>query len=169
MTTWDEFSTTLESSETVCPEEFANIREAVKYLLTLLGEDYVKEAQMITRHPFLGLMTLSWPSLRSEFLEWVAHVRSVAHCPNLEKILRDLRIPNKCGHAYAMVEIAGRMKRWGFNISFEPQGCEREAGLRSDACVELRRTNETFFLELSCQGLADRQLSAFDAMNACQS
>jgi hypothetical protein len=85
----------------------------------------------------------------------------------VNRVLHDLRVPNKCHHAYALIEIGGRLQRRGFSVSFEPKLSDGNFPFRPDALVDFLSTSERLFLELSCQGLASRQLSAFEAMDAC--
>jgi hypothetical protein len=98
----------LAGPEIECPPEFKDSHDAVTYLRGVLGEDYLDEARKISKHPFLSMMAISWPGLRSQFLDWIAHLRRVGECSNVDKVLKDLRIPNKCRHAYTMIEIGGR-------------------------------------------------------------
>ena len=74
---WDEFAAAMKNSDTECPTEFGDIEEAVTYLRTTLGEDYLDEVRQISKHPFRSLMFISWPGLRSDFLDWIAHLRRV--------------------------------------------------------------------------------------------
>ncbi len=163
---WDEFAAAMKNSDTECPTEFGDIEEAVTYLRTTLGEDYLDEVRQISKHPFRSLMFISWPGLRSDFLDWIAHLRRVRESPNVEKIFRDLRVPNKCVHAYGVLKFAGRMCRTGFDMTFEPESGP-DFQPRPDARIRLAATDETFFLEFSGQSLARNQLSAFEAMAAC--
>jgi len=163
---WDEFAAAMKAPDTECPGEFGDIEEAIAYLRSVLGDDYLDEVCQIRKHPFRGLMFLSWPGLRSDFLDWIAHVRRVQECPNSGKIFGDLRVASKCVHAYGVLRFAGKMRRKGFGISFEPE-LGPDFHLRPDARIHVASTDEIFFLEFSGQWLAGRQLSGFEAMAAC--
>jgi len=164
---WEELAVRLACPETVCPPEFRDVSDAVSYLRSVLGEDYLEGARKIRKHPFVGLLSISWPGLRSDFLNWVAHVRGVRQCQNVDRVIGDLRVANKCIHAYGMIEIGGRLRRSGLNVFFEPESGRNEFPFRPDARIDFPTTGESFFLELSCQWLAERQLGAFEAMGAC--
>lgn len=73
---WDEFAAAMKNSDTECPTEFGDIEEAVTYLRTTLGEDYLDEVRQISKHPFRSLMFISWPGLRSDFLDCPPAARS---------------------------------------------------------------------------------------------
>ena len=131
-------------------------------------EDYVDRANRIYAHPFLGLAVFSWPGLRQEFLNWIGHVRLLQDCRNVSQVLDDLRLPAKAAHAYALLEASGQLLRQGFRISFEPKTNTDDFSFHPDALVELPPTGEKLYLEVSCQSLTQRQVSAFDAMAACE-
>jgi hypothetical protein len=163
---WGEFATAMKAPDTECPGEFANTEEAITYLRSVLGDDYLDDVRQIRKHPFRQLMFVSWPGLRSEFLDWIAHVRRVKECVNTEKLLCDLRIPSKSVHAYGVLRLAGRLRRRGFGVAFEPD-LGTDSRLRPDARIDFASTDEDFFLEFSGQWLAERQLNGFEAMAAC--
>jgi hypothetical protein len=165
---WEQFSAALIQGGGRCPPEFINIREALSYLRRLLGEDYIEQANNIYAHPFLGLAAISWAGLRHEFLNWIGQVHSLEGCPNVEMVLHDLRVASRSVHAYALLEIGGRLRQQGFEVSFEPETEVPDFRFRPDARIGLPFTGESFFVELSCQSLAHRQMNAFDAMAACQ-
>jgi hypothetical protein len=164
---WEEFEERLTSHETVCPPEFRDAADAIRYLRDVLGDGYLEQARKMHKHPFVGLMPISWEGLRSEFFEWIAHLRRVRRCQNVDRVIGDLRASNKCTHAYNMIEIAGRLQESGFLVCFEP-ALGSDFPLRPDARIEVQATSESFFLELSCQSLSEKQLTAFEAMSACQ-
>lgn len=166
--TWDSFSAAITQSGGQSPAEFADIQAALLFLRGILGEDYVEQANRIYAHPFLGLAVFSWPGLRQEFLNWIGHVRLLQDCTNVREVLDDLRLPTKAAHAYALLEASGQLLRQGFRISFEPKTNTDDFPFRPDALVELPPTGEKLYLEVSCQSLTQRQVSAFDAMAACE-
>jgi hypothetical protein len=163
---WDEFVAAMKAPDTECPGEFANIEAAITYLRSVLGDDYLDEVSQIRKHPFRQLMYLSWPGLRSDFLEWIAHLRRVRERPNVDRILRDLRIANKCVHAYGVLRLAGRVCGDGFDIAFEPE-LGSDFRRRPDLRIRCVPTHEILFLEFSGQSLAGDQWSGFEAMAAC--
>ena len=163
---WDEFARAMKTADTECPADFGDIEEAISYVRTVLGDDYLDEVRQLRKHPFRDLMFLSWPGLRSEFLDWIAHLRRVRECPNVDSILRDLRVANKCVHAYGVIKLAGRMRRSGFDLTFESEPAV-DFQLRPDARICIPDTDESFFLEFSCQSLAQNQMTGFEAMAAC--
>jgi hypothetical protein len=132
----------------------------------VLDDDYLDEVCQIRKHPFRQLMFLSWPGLRSDFLDWIAHVRRVHGCVNAGKLFRDLRLPNKCVHAYGVLRLVGKLRRRAFGIASEPE-LGTDSRRRSDARIHYAHTDENFFPEFSAQWLAGRQLSGFEAMAAC--
>ena len=166
--TWDYFSAAITQSEGQCPAEFADVPAALQFLRGVLGEDYVEQANRVYAHPFLGLAVFSWPGLRQQFLNWIGHVHSLQGCANIRQVLDDLRVPTKAAHAYALLEASGQLLRQGFRISFEPKTNTHDFPFRPDALVELPATGESLYLEVSCQGRTHRQVSAFDAMAACE-
>jgi hypothetical protein len=163
---WTELAAAMKEPLTECPGEFGNIEEAIAYLRSVLGDVYLDEVCQIRKHPFRQLMFLSWPGLRSDFLDWIGHVRRVHGCENAGKLFRDLRLPSKCVHAYGMLRLAGKLRRRTFGIAFEPE-LGTDFRLRPDACIHFASTDEICFLEFSGQWLAGRQLSGFEAMAAC--
>jgi hypothetical protein len=163
---WGEFAVAMNAPDTECPADFANIDEAISYLGSVLGEGYLDEVCQIRKHPFRQLKFLSWPGLRSDFLDWIAHVRRVQECVNVDKLFCDLRIANKCVHAYGVLRLAGKIRRKDFDIAFEPE-LDGDFPMRPDARIQFAPTSESFFLEFSGQWLAGRQLSGFEAMAAC--
>jgi len=166
--TWDYFSAAITQSEGQCPAEFADVPAALQFLRGVLGEDYVEQANRVYAHPFLGLAVFSWPGLRQQFLNWIGHVHSLRDCTNVRQVLDDLRLPTKAAHAYALLEASGQLLQQGFRISFEPKTNTDDFPFRPDALVELPATGEKLYLEVSCQSLTQRQVSAFDAMAACE-
>jgi hypothetical protein len=163
---WDELAAAMKAPDTECPGEFGNIEEAIAYLRSVLGDDYLDQVCQIRKHPFRGLMFLSWPGLRSDFLDWIGHLRRVRGCPNVDRIFRDLRVASKCVHAYGVLRLAGKICRNGFDIAFEPESAA-DFRLRPDIRIYFAPTHEIFFLEFSGQSLAGNQLSGFEAMTAC--
>lgn len=166
--TWDYFSAAITQSGGRCPAEFADIPAALRFLRGLLGEDYVEEANRIHAHPFLGLAVFSWPGARQQFLDWIGYVRSLQDCTNVKRVLDDLRVPTKSIHAYTLLDISGQLVQQGFRVSFEPGTNTHEFRFRPDALVELPATGESLYLEVSRQSRTHLQMSAFDAMAACE-
>lgn len=163
---WDEFARAIKTADTECPADFGDVEEAISYVRTVLGDDYLDEVRQLRKHPFRDLVFLSWPGLRSEFLDWIAHLRRVRECPNVDRILQDLRVANKCVHAYGVIKLAGRMRQRGFDLTFESEP-DAHFQLRPDARICVPDTDESFFLEFSCQSLAQNQMTGFEAMAAC--
>lgn len=85
----------------------------------------------------------------------------------MDRVISDFERPNKCEHAYRLVEVAAAFAREGMKILFEPPSPGSENGKRADALVEYPPTNERFYLELSRQGLANTQLEVSNAMSNC--
>jgi hypothetical protein len=66
---WDEFAAAMRGPDTECPGEFANVDEAINYLQSVLGDDYLDEVSEIRKHPFRPLMFLSWPAFAP--ISWI--------------------------------------------------------------------------------------------------
>jgi hypothetical protein len=169
---WAQIGRSFEQMECLSPKEADQIRDALNYLRLKLGEGILSrvEAKWGLRHPlfeFLGAPFNFPPATRLAVVNWSKSLRALERCRNVGRVLSDLERRNKCEHAYRLIEVAGALTREGMKILFEPPSVGPECGKRPDALVEYPPTKERFYLELSCQGLANRQLEPFGAMGAC--
>jgi hypothetical protein len=88
--------------------------------------------------------------------------------PMVETWRNYLQLPTKCAHAYWTIKVAGRMRRQSLDLAFEPECAIGDFQHRPDVRADVPSTGERFFVEFSCQSLANNQLSAFEAMATCQ-
>ena len=173
---WAEIARSFERAESLGAEEIEEIRSAIDYLRQKLGKDFFRriEARWGIRHPAFRLL-LGVPSpfafgrvVRQRLIKWTADLRVLEGCQNLGRVLADLGIVNKCQHAYCLIKAAARLHREGMGILFEPPSPDLNGRKRPDAFVEYALTRERFFVELSCQWLADAQLKPFFRMMSIQ-
>jgi hypothetical protein len=169
---WAKIAASFEQAESLSPEETEQIRDGLNYLRLKLGEGILSrlEAQWGLRHPlfwFLGTPFNSAPSTRLGVVNWSKNLQALEGCQNVGRVLSDFERPNKCKHAYRLVEVSAALAREGIKILLEPPPPDLENTKHADALLEYPPTKERFYLELSCQGLASTQLEAFKAMSDC--
>lgn len=170
---WAQIGQSFEQLENLSSEDTNEIRDALNYLRLKLGEGVLVrvETKWKLRHPLFGFLGIPFnyahTATRRAVVNWSKNLQALEGCENLGRVLADFERPNKCEHAYRIIEIGGALAREGTRISFEPASHNPESRKRADALVEYTPTAERFYLELSCQGLATRQLQPFGAMSAC--
>jgi hypothetical protein len=169
---WAQIGLSFEQIETLSPEDTRQIRDALNYLRLKLPEGILTriEAQWRLRHPLFWILGIPFnfaPATRLGVVNWSKNMQILEGCQNVGRVLSDFERPNKCEHAYRLVEVAAALAREGMKILFEPPSSGPEDGKRADALVEYPPTNERFYLELSRQGLANAQLEVSNAMSDC--
>ncbi len=170
---WAQIGLSFEQIERLSPEETNQIRDTLDYLRLKLGEGILTrvEAKWRLRHPLFEILGVPFnfaaPATRQAVVNWSKSLQALEGCENVGRVLSDFERRNKCVHAYRLIEVAAALTREGMKILFEPSSPSSEQRGRPDALVEFPPTKERFYLELSCLGLANKQLEPFGAMRVC--
>lgn len=142
----------------------------LEYLREVLGEEFpIRAARVQPPSSNLILASLLFPltGAVTGLKDWSIGLRALSGTSGLNDVLRDLgRVhPTKPSHAFYLIEVAGKLRRQGFTVSFEPPPADPFTLKRPDAILENGGTGERLYFEVSVQGLSAMQSEGFCLLN----
>jgi len=138
----------------------------LEYLRKVLGEEFPLRAARVqppSSNPILASLLLPLTGAVAGIKDWSIGLRALSGTSGLNEVLADLeRVhPTKPSHAFYLIEVAGKLHRQGFTVSFEPTAPDPLTLKRPDAVLANWDSSERFYLEVSVQGLSAMQSEGF--------
>src|SRR6266403_829802 len=138
----------------------------LEYLRSVLGEEFPFRAARVqppSSNPILVSLLFPLTGAVGGLKDWSIGLRALSGTSGLNEVLADLdrAHPTKPSHAFYLIEVAGKLRRQGFTVSFEPSPPDPLTLKRPDALLKCPGTSEKFYFEASVQGLSAIQSEGF--------
>ncbi len=167
---WNHHIESLEQMSGFQAQEKHRAKEALLYLQTVLGDDFLQrcstESPFVARHPFVRWLANYAPSSRRSITRFADQLRVLDGSQNLGNVLARLHDVTQFDHDALLIKSASRLVSDGLRARFEPTLDVRNNQKQPDLRLEDPLTGETLFLEVATQTTAQREREVNDNNSA---
>ncbi len=163
---WKHHIEGVEKMEGFNAPERRQAKEALQYLQTVLGNDFLSRAAPnppVASHPILHLLANYAPSSRRDLTRFAGYLRTLEGSENLNRIVARLHDRAQFRHDALVIKSAAELVREGFQARFEPTMPVQDGQKQPDIRLDDAQTAESVFLEVAVQSSARREREAEDA------
>ncbi len=164
---WKHYIDGIDEVEGLSGLERHQAKEALAYLQSVLGDDFLSRAcanvPYPAHHPMLGLLLNLAPWTRREVTRIAEYLRTLEGSENLGKVLARLGDADQFQHDLLVIKSAAKLSGDGFRACFQPTMPVRDNQKQPDVRFADRLTGETLFLEVAIQATAQRDQEALQA------
>src|SRR5438874_250016 len=155
---WNHHIGSLERLSGFDGQEKHQAKEALLYLQTVLGDDFLRrcstETPFVARHPLLRWLATSSPRSITRFAD---HLRVLEGSQNLGNVLARLHDVTQFNHDALLIKSASKLVTDGLRAQFEPTIDVKNNQKQPDLRLEDPLTGETVFLEVTTQTAGQRE------------
>jgi len=145
-------------------------KEALEYLQTVLGGDFLLRSSAgdpcVARHPIRMLLANFAPCSRRRIARFAGYLRTLEGSQNLDKVMAKLHDLAQFDHDALLIKSAAKLVGEGLRARFEPTMPEGNNQRQPDLRLDDPLTGEALFLEVATQAPAQRERDALDASSA---
>lgn len=163
---WKHHIEGIEQMEGFNAPERHQAKEALQYLQTVLGNDFLSRAApdpSVASHPILQLLANYAPSSRRDLTRFAGYLRTLEGSENLTRIVVRLHDATRFKHDALVIKAAAGLVREGLQACFEPTMPVQDNQKQPDVRLDSAQTGETLFLEVAVQNIAKREREAEEA------
>lgn len=147
-------------------EEKERAKQEIRYLRQVLGEGFLRRA-IAKGHPIYWPVINTTRSTRLWFISVAEALKELSGAGGFSGVFKKFKEPDKSVEAESVLNVAFRLKRAGFNITFEPQVTViQQSGQRKQKRPDLRivddETGEEVIVEISILERSAAHREAFD-------
>jgi hypothetical protein len=140
-------------------------REALRYLQSVLGDDFLSRSSprpFAAQHPLMMLLANFAPCSRLDLARLAGYLRTLEGSENLDGVVRRLHDIRQFDHDALLIKSAARLVRQGLRARFEPTMPVRDNQRQPDLRLDDPLTGDTVFVEVVKQDaqMAMRKASA---------
>jgi hypothetical protein len=163
---WDKLILSCDDVRGMTDEEKERARQAIGYLRQILREGFLRRA-IAKGHPIRGLVLNTTRSTRLWFIYMAEALKELSEADGFRRVFKKFKEPDESVEAESVLNVAFRLKRAGFNITFEPQvTVTQQSGQRKQKHPDLRivdnETGEEVIVEVSILERSATHREAFD-------
>lgn len=167
---WNHHIESLEHMSGFQAEEKYEAKEALLYLQTVVGDDFLQkcstETPFVARHPMLRWLANYAPSSRRSITRFADQLRILDGSPNLDKMLVRLHDVKQFDHDALLIKTASKLVSDGLRARFEPTMDVKNKQKQPDLKLEDPLTGETLFLEVATQTTSQKEREGTDTNSA---
>lgn len=163
---WDKLTLSCDDAQGMTDEEKERARQEIGYLRQVLGEGFLRRA-IAKGHPIYWPVINTTRSTRLWFINLAESLKELSGAGGFRGVFKKFKEPDKSVEADSVLNAAFRLKRAGFNITFEPQvTVMQQNGQRKQKRPDLRvvdgETGEEVIVEVSILERSAAHRDAFD-------
>jgi hypothetical protein len=147
-------------------QEKHHAAEALMYLQSVLGDDFLRrcstETPFVARHPMLRWLANYAPSSRRSITHFANQLRILQGSQNLGYVLARLHDVKQFDHDALLIKAASRLVEDGLRARFEPTMDVKNNQKQPDLKLEDPLTGETLFLEVATQKTSQKEQGVTD-------
>jgi hypothetical protein len=167
---WNHHIENLEHLSGFQAQERHGAKEALLYLQTVLGNDFLRkcgtETPFVARHPMLRWLANYALSSRRCITRFADQLRILDGSPNLDKVLSRLHDVRQFDHDALLIKAASKLVSDGLRARFEPTMDVKNNQKQPDLKLLDLLTNETLFLEVATQTTSQKERELTDINSA---
>jgi hypothetical protein len=167
---WEHHIESIERMEGFDALEKHEAEEALRYLQTVLGDDFLLRSSAgdpcVARHPIRMLLANFAPSSRRHIARFAGYLKTLEGSQNLDKVLARLHDLTQFNHDALLIKVAAKLVGEGLRVRFEPTMPEGNNQRQPDLRLGDALTGETLFLEVVTQAPAQRERAATEISSA---
>lgn len=163
---WDKLILSCDDARGMTGEERARAEQEIRYLRQVLGESFLQRA-IAKGHPIRWPVINTTRSTRLWFISVAEALKELSGAGGFRGVFKKFKEPDKSVEAESVLNVALRLKRVGFDITFEPQvTVTQQNGQRKQKHPDLRliddETGEEVIVEVSILERSAAHREAFD-------
>ncbi len=163
---WDKLILSCNDVRGMTDEEKERTKQAVRYLRQVLGEGFLRRA-IANGHPIHWPILNNTRSTRLWFIKVAEACKELSGADGFRGMFKKFKDPDKAVEAESVLSIAFRLKRVGFQVSFDPQvTVKQQSGQLKQKHPDIRlvdeETGEEVIVEVSILERSAAHRDAFD-------
>lgn len=163
---WDKLILSCDDAGGMTDEERGRAKQEIGYLRQVLGEGFLRRA-VAKGHPIYWPVINTTRSTRLWFISVAEALKELSGAGGFRGVFRRFKEPDTSVEAESVLNVALRLKRAGFDITFDPQvTVTQQSGRRKQKHPDLRivdgETGEEVIVEVSMLGRSAAHRGAFD-------